>query len=475
MNEYGQPNNTNLHTHGLHVPHEEPGDNVFINVYPETVYNYTYDIPVDHAPGTYWYHPHLHGSTALHTGGGAHGLLIVEDDGAADGLPSYLHDGSVEEMDLVISVIPQREDGPDSLDAIEAASGGNVIATSGPATLVLLNGQNKPVISMEANRWYRWRMVLASVRHYGNFIVEGCEIGVLAKDGVYLLDGPRPASYLFMVSGSRVDALIKYPSELIGRSDVTLQASTTAGIRVGGGGGGGDGGGGGAADVGNREIATISVVQGTDAPGDSMNLASMSFTPNMPSYLQDLRGRAIHGSKEIELDGGGGCTINGLAWQGVDGEGLFSVFPGTFEEFTIDGGDHPLHLHVNPLQVRDGINDWYRSGDWHDVVIGQGTFRMHVADHTGTVVCHCHWLSHEDQGCMAKFTINECATDDITAGIVGTCSTHEALGLSTVAITLIIAAPLLVLCCAYYIFSRTKTKDPKCTPQKNISLSKIRG
>ena len=71
---------------------------------------------------------------------------------------------------------------------------------------------------------------------------------------------------------------------------------------------------------------------------------------------------------------------------------------------------------------------------------------------------------------MAKSTINECATDDITAGIVGTCSTHEALGLSTVAITLIIAAPLLVLCCAYYIFSRTKPRILNAHP-KIIFLS----
>jgi len=38
--------------------------------------------------GTHWYHPHLHGSTALQTGGGAHGIIIVED-AASDGLPSW--------------------------------------------------------------------------------------------------------------------------------------------------------------------------------------------------------------------------------------------------------------------------------------------------------------------------------------------------------------------------------------------------
>jgi hypothetical protein len=31
---------------------------------------YRYEIPRDHAPGTYWYHPHHHGSTAIQLMGG---------------------------------------------------------------------------------------------------------------------------------------------------------------------------------------------------------------------------------------------------------------------------------------------------------------------------------------------------------------------------------------------------------------------
>ena len=79
MNTFGLPSSTNIHTHGLHIPHQIPGDDVKIVVPPGTTYNYEWPVPADHAPGTHWYHPHLHGSTALQTGGGAHGMILVED------------------------------------------------------------------------------------------------------------------------------------------------------------------------------------------------------------------------------------------------------------------------------------------------------------------------------------------------------------------------------------------------------------
>ena len=62
-----------------------------------------------------------------------------------------------------------------------------------------------------------------------------------------------------------------------------------------------------------------------------------------------------------------------------------------------------------------------------DVVMSDGTYRQHLADHAGTVIVHCHWLSHEDLGCMNQFTIEECPEDDIANGVLGQCSTEESL------------------------------------------------
>ena len=47
--------------------------------------DYVYDIPADHIGGSYWYHAHHHGATKLHVGGGAYGMIVV--DNPADAIP----------------------------------------------------------------------------------------------------------------------------------------------------------------------------------------------------------------------------------------------------------------------------------------------------------------------------------------------------------------------------------------------------
>lgn len=71
---------TNVHTHGLHIVGSGDGDNVLRFVEGGSCLDYTWDIPADHPPGTYWYHPHYHTLTNAQTGGGAHGMIIIEDD-----------------------------------------------------------------------------------------------------------------------------------------------------------------------------------------------------------------------------------------------------------------------------------------------------------------------------------------------------------------------------------------------------------
>lgn len=61
-----------------------------------------YTIPCDHAGGTFWYHPHHHGSTALQMGGGAMGALIIEDRQDIHGIPDQYFD--MPELVLTIQV-----------------------------------------------------------------------------------------------------------------------------------------------------------------------------------------------------------------------------------------------------------------------------------------------------------------------------------------------------------------------------------
>lgn len=70
-------NNTNLHAHGLWVSPSGNSDNVMLTIYPNVSFQYEYNIPEDHPAGTFWYHPHQHGSTALQVSSGMAGALIV--------------------------------------------------------------------------------------------------------------------------------------------------------------------------------------------------------------------------------------------------------------------------------------------------------------------------------------------------------------------------------------------------------------
>jgi len=75
-------NATNNHFHGGWVNPAGNSDNVLRLLHPGlgVVHEYEYNIPADHPAGTFWYHPHVHGSTALQVASGMAGALIVRGD-----------------------------------------------------------------------------------------------------------------------------------------------------------------------------------------------------------------------------------------------------------------------------------------------------------------------------------------------------------------------------------------------------------
>jgi FtsP/CotA-like multicopper oxidase with cupredoxin domain len=73
-------NGTNLHSHGLWVNPSGNGDNVLLSIDPGVSFEYEYAIPSEHPAGTFWYHTHRHGSTALQVSSGMAGALIIKGD-----------------------------------------------------------------------------------------------------------------------------------------------------------------------------------------------------------------------------------------------------------------------------------------------------------------------------------------------------------------------------------------------------------
>jgi len=87
-------NSTNLHSHGLWVSPSGNSDNVLITIRPKVKFEYEYNIPATHPAGTFWYHPHLHGSTALQVASGMAGALIIHGDRA----PTPTRNGDIDTL-----------------------------------------------------------------------------------------------------------------------------------------------------------------------------------------------------------------------------------------------------------------------------------------------------------------------------------------------------------------------------------------
>lgn len=71
-------NRTNLHSHGLWINPSGNGDNVLLSINPTVSFQYEFNVSPSHPAGTFWYHPHRHGSTALQVSSGMAGVLIVK-------------------------------------------------------------------------------------------------------------------------------------------------------------------------------------------------------------------------------------------------------------------------------------------------------------------------------------------------------------------------------------------------------------
>jgi FtsP/CotA-like multicopper oxidase with cupredoxin domain len=389
-NQIRQANTTNVHTHGLHVSSAAPSDDVFIELAPGESYEYVYSLPSFHMGGTHWYHPHHHGSTALQAGGGACGMIIVED--ADDEVPPEL--ASLIEVPLVLTHVDSN-----AVAALETESNGALHVVSGAAVnVVLANGQLQPVISLVAGTWTRLRMVFASINaRLALRVPEQCELRLIAKDGGYLHTAPRTLTdSVQMYPGARADVLVRCAAggpyaltssdarrrrrleyfdedeqaeeveapdeeedvwQPSGEGDCSTHAQCGAGAhcadrvctrlarrQLQGGKGGGGGGGN---EVLAVTIATFSV-SGSD-PASTTEFPT--FAVHRPCYLADLTGSGASVTATAAITLGPAPDINGAVFESHDTH-LLELAPASVHEWTLQGVNaHPFHLHINPYQI----------------------------------------------------------------------------------------------------------------------------
>lgn len=367
---------TNLHVHGLHVTPVGNGDNVLLAIAPGDTFDYAYDLPADHPPGVYWYHPHHHGTTADQVAAGLYGAIIVEDSE-----PIVV----TRERVLVISDLTL-----DAAGRVAPASARDRMRGR-EGDLVLVNGQLAPTLSARPGERERWRVVNACVSRYLSLRLDGQGLQLLGmdsgRDAV-----PESVDEVRLAPGNRADLLVTAASG----SSVLRTAPVDRGSMPGMMGG---------------PTATGADLAAFEVAGDPVDAP-----PPVPrqSAPRDLRDEAVTGRREITLamGMGGGMGGRGMAFT-IDGR-VFdpdridtSVDLGAVEEWTLVNTspmDHPFHLHVWPMQVVEYPGTSIDRPIWRDVVNLPAGSRVRVRipfeDFTGTTVYHCHILDHEDLGMM---------------------------------------------------------------------------
>ncbi len=316
---------TNLHTHGLHVSPAGNSDNIFRAVDPGASAGYEYRIPEDHPTGTFWYHPHHHGTVADQVFGGLYGALLVV--GANE--PAVERERVLVVSDTTIT------------------SGGEVAGVSRAerrlgreGELVLVNGHRQPSLELTTGSTERWRLVNACVSRFLDLRLDGHTWGLLGHDG-QALHHPLDRDTVLLAPGSRADLLVRPAGT--GTTTLRTLARDRGGMGMMGGGG---------ATSPEVELATVRI-----GAGDSSASAVPTSWPN-PA---DLRSITVDRRRALTMTGGTGMGMGGMGF-GFDGRTFDpsrtdqELALDTIEEWTIANAtmmDHPFHLHVWPMQVLD--------------------------------------------------------------------------------------------------------------------------
>ncbi len=362
-NVFKDPNASNIHTHGLHISGESPGDDVTRTFPGGFGGDFVYDIPADHMGGTYWYHAHHHGSTFLQVSGGTFGMLLIDDGN--DGLPQHVAD--MEERNIVLGF----------LDPGAAGSGGDTLLGGTLSPTWTINGEKSGSLCMPANEWQHWRVLLADRDAKPKSVTfgAGCEVALMARDGVWRTQVPKPLATrsISLTGASRADFAVRCSA------DSTLS-------------------------VGNAQLANI--VVGAEGDTTVHPFADVdggaTWSATRPDYLRDLSGVPNNqlNSETVRM---GARTVNGRQYDHHNPN--FTLPADAVQEWSINGAaQHPFHLHVYHMQAF-GCGGDYEDGEFYDVIAANCSVRFDTNASTttaydGRTIMHCHILEHEDQGAM---------------------------------------------------------------------------
>jgi FtsP/CotA-like multicopper oxidase with cupredoxin domain len=377
---------TNLHLHGLHVSPSGNADNVMRSMEPGGSYDIEVAIPADHTAGTYWYHPHHHGSADIQMASGVAGALIIEGD-----------------FDEVAEIAAARERllvlGEVVFDGVGTVESFDTLFPETATRFLTVNGQRAPTIEIRPGEVQRWRLLHAGYQDDLFLALQGHRLHPIARDGIALpgldLAEIRTADHakddpsgMLIAPGQRIDLLVQ----------------------------------GGA--PGTYELRALPYDQGYPSPtglvaqvvvgGEPAPMRLPAALP--PAPLRSIEDHEITGRRQLvfsaespEADAAGvwrefRFLIDGKAFD--PGRVDQRVRLGSVEEWTIVNQhfhDHIFHIHTNPFQLVR-VNGEPVPPVWMDTVVlprnGSIAFRSRFLDFTGRYMLHCHMMNHEELGMM---------------------------------------------------------------------------
>lgn len=212
---------TNMHTHGLTVTSEGIGDNVLRQMPPSSnPYSFEVVLPTYHPSGTFWYHPHKHGSVSYQFFGGMSGFLII--DGAAGSLDTVPEVEAAQEVLMAFQGLRVKDDGTVPFVNQEATQFSDSFANppppiglwdtfKGTTLYVTTNGEVNPILHMRQGEVQRWRMLNALSGLTLAVTLENTSLHVIANDGLTVPEmlTLAPNVPYVMGAGNRVDVLVK--------------------------------------------------------------------------------------------------------------------------------------------------------------------------------------------------------------------------------------------------------------------------
>lgn len=445
------------------------GDDVLAEVHPGQGARYRWDLDEDgtHHAGLNWYHPHIHGTTAIQVSSGAAGAWVIRGDiDSVDGL------AAARERVLVFTTPPIYEngfvplaDGQECTEDTLTMNNFGVLGALGASQASLINGVRAPRMLTPPGQVERWRMVSASFLDESYFgIFRGTDsdcsswstaeadrlpLTQYARDGI-TMPGLVEKPYWFMASGYRVEGWlggagaleegdtwcfvaerfldeddsgepVSLPiatsedevMELLSNGSVVgiLNVTSEAGVAT--------------ETTPPTEAAVTATAPSTSIDGKSAEqLCADAAADNDPTEIDQV---AILQVGIATLDDPDPCECDNYNVNCRNfGETDRSVYPydrdlplGATEHWRVSASfdGHPFHIHINPYLVcpDDNLFDPIPFPHWRDTYLVNTDRRVDLITQyrafTGSFVFHCHKLTHEDDGMMQLMRICDPATD----------------------------------------------------------------